>query len=268
MENQQKAIGLFDSGMGGLSVMREIRALLPHEDLLFVADSGHVPYGPKSPEYVQQRSLAITRFLLEYDVKAIVIACNTATAAAAALLRSRFQVPIIGMEPAVKPAAAATRSGVVGVLATSGTLSSTRFAALLERFGSGITVVTQPAPGFVERVEAGDLTGPETRRLAEEYTAPLLAAGADTLVLGSTHFPHLRPLLSEMLGPDIQLIDTGAAVARHLRHVLEERQLLRQQTGEGSARFWTSGNPIEAQEIVSRLWQHPVQVEPLPEPYN
>src|SRR5688500_1303128 len=164
-------IGVFDSGVGGLSVLHDIRAVLPNEDLIYVADSGHVPYGSKSQEYIQERSIALTQFLIEQGAKTIVVACNTATAAAATRLRSVFSLPIVAMEPAVKPAAAATRSGVIGVLATVGTIKSAQLAALLERFGRGIEVVTQPCPGLVEQVEAGDLDGPETRALVERFTA-------------------------------------------------------------------------------------------------
>ena len=177
------AIGVFDSGVGGLSVLRHIRQALPHELLIYVADSGHVPYGDKSAQYIEQRALAITRFLVQQGATAIVIACNTATAAAATTLRSQFTLPIVAMEPAVKPAVAATRSGVIGILATTGTLASARFAALLERYRGSAEIITQGCPGLVEQVERGDLDGPETRMLIERYTAPLLARGADTLIL-------------------------------------------------------------------------------------
>jgi glutamate racemase len=179
-------IGVFDSGVGGLSVLREIHAQLPNEALLYVADSGHVPYGEKSAEFIRERSQKIAEFLLAQGAKALVLACNTATVAAVADLRERYpQLPIVGMEPAVKPAASATRSGVVGVLATTGTLKSARFAALLDRFASDVRVVTQPCPGLVECVEAGDLDSLAVRQLLQGYVDPLLAAGCDTLILGS-----------------------------------------------------------------------------------
>src|ERR1035437_2580251 len=157
------AIGVFDSGVGGLSVLHHIRQTLPDERLIYVADSGHVPYGDKSPSYIEQRSHALTRFLIGQGADAIVIACNTATAAAAASLRRQFSIPIVGMEPAVKPAVAATQSGVVGVLATIGTLESARFAALLERYAGEVQIVTQGCPGLVEQVEKGELHSTETR---------------------------------------------------------------------------------------------------------
>jgi glutamate racemase len=258
-------IGVFDSGVGGLSVLRDIRAALPQEDLIYIADSGHVPYGSKSPEYIQERSLTLTRFLLDQRTKAIVVACNTATAAAAPLLRTMFDVPIVGMEPAVKPAVAATRSGVVGVLATVGTLRSARFAALLDRFGRGVEVVTQPCPGLVEQIEAGDLDGPATRALVERFTAPLLARHADTIVLGCTHYPFVRPLIADAVGPDVALIDTGAAVARRLQQVLAERDLLKPDPTLGSAAFWTSGDADEGTRVMSILWARAANVQRLPD---
>ncbi len=266
--NASAPIGVFDSGVGGLSVLRDIRAALPHEDLIYIADSGHVPYGNKPQAYIQQRSEVLTRFLLEQGAKAIVIACNTATAAAAARLRQIFTTPIVGMEPAVKPAAAATRSGVVGVLATVGMLQSAQFAALLARFGQGVRVVTQPCPGLVEQIEAGDLDSPATRALVERYTAPLLASNADTIVLGCTHYPFLRPLINEVVGPEIALIDTGAAVARQLRRVLQAHHLLSDSTTPGNEQAWTSGDVEIARRVVERLWERTIMVRRLPEVYG
>lgn len=262
--NRSAPIGVFDSGVGGLSVLRDIRAALPHESLIYAADSKHVPYGSKTPEYIRQRSLTLTRFLLERGAKAIVIACNTATAAAATLLRTTFHVPIVGMEPAVKPAVAATRTGVVGVLATVGTIKSAQVAALLGRFGQGVDVVTQGCPGLADQVEAGDLDGPTTRGLVEQYTAPLLARGADTIVLGCTHYPFLRPLIADVVGLNVALIDTGAAVARRLEHVLAEQDLLNPDTTLGSAAFWTSGDVAAAQRVMSMLWGSDMHVKLLP----
>lgn len=247
-------VGVFDSGVGGLSVLREIRARLPAESLLYVADSGHVPYGEKSPEYIRARCRHIADFLLGQGAKALVLACNTATVAAVADLRERHpQVPIVGMEPAVKPAAAATRSGVVGVLATTGTLKSARFAALLDRFASDVQVVTQPCPGLVECVEQGALVTTQTRRLLESYVQPLLDAGCDTLILGCTHYPFLKPLLRELVPAHVQLIDTGAAVARQLERLLGERELLAIAPAR-PARFWSSAAPAALARVLPVLW--------------
>ena len=276
------AIGVFDSGVGGLSVLHHIRQTLPYERLIYVADSGHVPYGDKPIHYIEQRSLALTRFLISQGCDAIVIACNTATAAAAATLRQNFNCPIIGMEPAVKPAVTASKTGVVGVLATVGTLESARFAALLERYAGDVEILTQGCPGLVEQVESGDLTGVLTRKLIERYTAPLLARNADTLILGCTHYPYLAPLIREVVGDAITLIDTGAAVARHLRSRLISEVGLKpdlqisnggsdfsptcrvKTRPTGSAKFFTSGDAQQAAHIMSALWGSAVEVQRLP----
>jgi glutamate racemase len=254
------AIGVFDSGVGGLSVLRHIRAQLPSVPLLYVADSGHVPYGDKTPDYIRERSLVLTEFLIRHGAAAVVIACNTATAAAAAPLRARFTLPIIAMEPAVKPAVSATRSGIVGVLATVGTLESARFAALLEQYAGSVEIVTQACPGLVEQVEAGELDTAKTRELVERYTRPLLERGADTLVLGCTHYPFLRPLIAEIAGSGVSLIDTGEAVARQVVRRLPER-LLGRMDATPDERFWTTGDARAARGIVSRLWGQPVAVD-------
>ena len=257
-------VGVFDSGVGGLSVLRAIRQLLPAERLLYVADSGHVPYGEKSPEFIRMRSQQIALFLREQGAKALVVACNTATAAAVSALREQFpQVPIVGMEPAVKPAAAATRSGVVGVLATTGTLQSAKFAALLDRFASHVQVVMQPCPGLVERIEAGELDTPATRHLLQELVAPLLNAGCDTLILGCTHYPFIKPLLRQLVPASVSLIDTGEAVARQLQRVLGEQGLLAQERC-GPDAFWSSGDTRRLAGVLPDLWGASEPVAALP----
>lgn len=271
MARAERPIGVFDSGVGGLSVLRHVRAMLPGEDLLYVADSAHAPYGDKSAQFIEARAVAIAEFLVARDAKALVVACNTATAAAIAALRQRFDLPIVGMEPAVKPAAEATRSGVIGVLATSGTLDSGKFAELVRRFGSQARVIVQPCPGLVEQVELGDLAGPLTRRLLEGFVAPLLDAGADTLVLGCTHFPFLEPLLRELVGGEVAIIESGAAVARQLVRRLAEadfspgiapasghesslKQLFLSARPQATERFFSSGEPVQLQALLPRLW--------------
>jgi glutamate racemase len=246
------AVGVFDSGVGGLSVLKHIRARLPRQRLLYAADSGHVPYGDKSIDYIRERSRTLTQVLIEKGAAAVVVACNTATAAAAATLREHFTIPIIAMEPAVKPAVAATRSGIVGVLATVGTLESAKFAALLEQYAGDVEIVTQACPGLVEQVEAGELDSPATRALLARYTKPLLAHGADTLVLGCTHYPFLRPLLAELVGPSVTLIDTGEAVARQVVRRLPP-ELVAASTAPAE-QFWTTGDTRGAQRIMSQLW--------------
>ncbi|UAW97920.1 glutamate racemase [Halopseudomonas nanhaiensis] len=248
------SIGIFDSGVGGLSVLREIERLLPNESLLYVADSGHVPYGEKSADHIRERSRAITGFLLDQGAKAVVVACNTATAAAVAELREQFSVPIVGMEPAVKPAAAATRSGAVGVLATTGTLQSARFAALLDRFAGSVRVYTQPCPGLVELIEAGELSGPRVTAMLREFSAPLIEAGCDTIILGCTHYPFVRPILETVVPEGTSIIDTGAAVARQLAARLAQRDLLSQGPA-AQTRFWSSGEPKALEQALPALWR-------------
>jgi glutamate racemase len=265
--NHTGAIGVFDSGVGGLSVLHHIRQILPNERLIYIADSSHVPYGDKSPAYIEARSLTLTRYLISQGADAIVIACNTATAAAAHALRVKYKkIPIIGMEPAVKPAVAATKSGVVGVLATVGTLESARFAALLEKYAGHVKIVTQGCPGLVEQVERGHLTGDETRKLIERFSAPLLAQGADTLILGCTHYAFLAPLIREVVGADITLIDTGAAVARQVQRRVQV-ELPHRVSGAADVEFFTSGDAEQASLIMSVLWGKAVSAIPLPEEF-
>lgn len=272
MDAPSLTLGIFDSGVGGLSVLHHIRQTMPQADLLYVADSAHVPYGDKSPAYIEARALTLTDFLRGQGAQAIVIACNTATAAAAHTLRVRHaDLPIIGMEPAVKPAVAATRTGVVGVLATVGTLQSARFAALLEKYAGNVRILTQGCPGLVEAVERGDLAGAETRRLLQRYLTPLLSAGADTLILGCTHYPFLTPLIRELAGPEVSLIDTGAAVARELKRRVEmELPHLRAYAPARQAHttFYTSGDMLQAQRIVPLLWRAPSDIRQLPPAYR
>ena len=258
--NPQHPIGVFDSGLGGLTVLREIRRLLPGEDLLYVADSAHAPYGDKSMAFIESRSIAITEFLLERGAKAIVVACNTATGAAAKLLRTRYSVPLIAMEPAVKPAVERTRSGVVAVLATRQTLASHNFSVLLGRLETNAEILLQPCPGLVERVEAGDLAGEGTRELLRGYLEPLLARGADTLVLGCTHYPLLTPLIQDLAGPDVLILDSGMGVARQVRRRLSEAELLAPEERTGRERFWTSAQPARMHALMARLWAGEVEL--------
>jgi glutamate racemase len=265
--NASSPIGIFDSGVGGLSVLREIRNTFAGEDLLYVADSAFVPYGEKSPHFVESRSLVIAGFLVGREAKAIVVACNTATGAAIATLRSRFSVPIIGIEPAVKPAVGKTASGVVAVLATSGTLSSEKFASLLDRFGGDADILIQPCPGLVEQVETGELHSEKTRALTAKYTLPLLAQGADTIILGCTHYPFLAPLIREIAGPQIFIVDPNAAIAHELQRRLESLNLLSPDPRSGTEQFWTSGAPADVKPVISQLWNANVKVRRLPKRY-
>lgn len=251
---RSQPIGVFDSGVGGISVLKHIRAALPAEDLLYCADSRFAPYGNKSPEFIRERSIFLADFLIAKGAKALVIACNTATAAAVVSLRERYSLPIIGMEPAVKPAAAATKTSVIGVLATVGTLKSAQFAALLDSYGQNVTVVTQACHGLVECIERGELATDKTRSLLESYLKPLLDARADTIVLGCTHYPFVLPLIEEIVGSEITLIDTGAAVARQLQKRLTEQNLLAKASEPASVAFWTNSEAADAAHVMSQLW--------------
>lgn len=262
-------IGIFDSGVGGLSVFREIRAQLPNERLLYVADSGHAPYGNKPTPFVVQRSLVISAFLIEQGAKALVAACNTATAAAIHELRRHFNMPIVGIEPAVKPAVAMTRTGVVGILATDNTLRSDKFAHLLHQHGHRARILVQPGSGLADCVERGDLHSIQTRHLLEGYLAPLLQAGMDTLVLGCTHYPFLITLLRELIGADISVVDPSPAVARRLRDCLVNSDLLAIEDGAlRGERYFTSGALEPTTTVMQRLLGTALHLEMLPEPFR
>jgi glutamate racemase len=255
-------VGIFDSGVGGLSVLREIEAALPAESIYYVADSANAPWGDKPPSFVRDRALRIARFLVDEGAKAIVIGSNTGTAGSAEALRAELTVPVVGIEPGIKPAVAATRTGVIGAIVPAAVGGSDRLASLLERFSSDVKVVVQPVPGLVEHIEDADLDGPELRRMLEGYVRPMLDAGADVIVLGSTHYVFLKPLLGE-IAPQVTLIETGAAVARRLATVLEERGL-RADGDRGTERFWTSGDPSASARVISALLGRSVEVEKLP----
>ncbi len=236
-------IGIFDSGAGGLSVWREVVRELPHEDTVYLADQVHMPYGPRGEDELRQYCVAITRLLLAEDCKAIVVACNTASAAALKHLRETFTlVPSIGMEPAVKPAAGASRSGVVGIMATPATFQGKLFRATAGRHASAVTLVSQVCDGLAEQVERGELDTPATEALLRRYLGPMLAAGADTVVLACSHYPFLIDLIRQIAGPGVQVIDPAPAIARHLRQTLEERGLLSGSAGAGQHRFYTTGS--------------------------
>ena len=258
--NNPKPIAVFDSGVGGISVLKHIHHLLPNEHLLYVADSIHAPYGNKSATEIQDRCFAIAEFLIAKDAKALVVACNTATAAAIDQMRAKYRLPMIGMEPAVKPAAAASSSGIIGVLATTGTLQSAQFAALLESYGRNVEVVTQACVGLVECVERCELSHESTRALVEQYCKPLLNQGADSIVLGCTHYPFLKPLIQEVVGEGVVLIDTGAAVANQLKSRLFEQGLLAPNHQIASVNFWSNSPSANPEQVITQLWGESVKV--------
>jgi len=219
-------IGVFDSGLGGLSVLREIRALLPHESLLYVADSRHAPYGEKPESFVEARTLQVCDWLISQGCKALVIACNTATMHAVQAVRARFPtLPVIGVEPGLKPAAAASHSKVVGVLATASTLKSDKFNRLLTSLQQDSRFVCEAGLGLVPLIEQGDISSPDMRARLQTLLAPMLDAGADTLVLGCTHYPFLTQTIREMVGERLAIVDTGVAIARQLARKLAEFDL-------------------------------------------
>lgn len=256
-------IGVFDSGLGGITVMQELVKRLPQEDFLYVADSGHCPYGGKSAEEITARARAITEALLARGAKLIVVACNTATIAAIETLRADYPVSFVGMEPAVKPAAARTYSGVIGVLATGAALAGEKLHKLIREHAGGVRVITQPCPGLVERVELGDLNGPQTRQLVERYTQPLLESGADVLVLGCTHYPFLRPLIAEVVGPRVVIMDTGEAVSRRTEALLLAEGLLVASPLSGKVQWFSTGDADATAVVASRLWGRTVDVDVL-----
>jgi glutamate racemase len=253
-------IGIFDSGLGGLSIAREIRARLRREDLLYIADSAYVPYGGRSLEEIRARSIAVVRVLVEAGTKAVVVACNTASGAALEVLRETFDLPIIGLEPAIKPAASSSRVGRIAVLATPATLQTERFHRLVDAHGAGVDVVKIACPGFVELVEAGELSGERTLATIRDTLAPATREGVDHIVLGCTHYAFLRAAIAEVLGKGVEILDSGVAVARQVERVLAERDLLRS-AGEGRMRVLTTGRPADLAPIVARLWGEPLEID-------
>ncbi len=247
-------IGVFDSGVGGLSVLRHLRAQLPHVDMAYFADSANVPYGPRPLAQVRALSEAITRFLLGQGAQVIVVACNTASAAALKHLRATFpEVPFVGMEPAVKPAAEQTRTGTVGVLATPATFQGELFASVVERFAAGVTVIPQVCPGLVQQIEAGALDTAETEAMLRGWVEPLLARDIDALVLGCTHYPFVIPLLQKICGPGVRVIDPAPAVARQAQRVLNGAGHPAGETVIGRLTYSTSGDPDAFRQILARL---------------
>lgn len=234
-------IGIFDSGVGGISIWKEINQRMPNEDTVYLADSANAPYGQKSKEQILQLSCKNTELLLQQGSKIIVVACNTATTNAIAYLRSHYTVPFIGIEPAIKPAALHSKSKTIGVLATKGTLSSSLFSTTSKHHANGIRIIEQEGTGLVELIESGNSASRDTKKLLSAYLQPMLDARIDHLVLGCTHYPYLIPLLKDLLPREVQIIDCGAAVAKQTYNVLNEQGLLNtdlQKVGDNS--FYTN----------------------------
>jgi glutamate racemase len=256
--DSSESIGVFDSGIGGLSVLRHIHASLPQSQLLYFADSAYAPYGDRSEAEIVARSLAIAEFLMQQSVKALVVACNTATAAAIRALRERYpSLPLVGVEPGLKPAAALTKSGTVGVLATQRTLASAKFAALREQIAAatGVRFLPQPCVGLADQIEKGELHSAATALLLRRYVAPLLEQGADTVVLGCTHYPFVQPLLEEVIAGitarPVAIVDTGVPVARQLLRLVGDP--VSQGTSLGSMTGFTTGSETALSAAFDRL---------------
>lgn len=238
------SIGIFDSGVGGISVLRAIREQMPNESVIYLGDQGHIPYGPRPMEQIRSFSEAITNFLLEQNVKIIVVACNTASAAALKYLRKKFpDVQFVGMEPAVKPAAEHTQTGKVGVLATPTTFQGALYASVVERFANGVELFQNTCNGLVQQIEQGNLNGEETQRILEDAILPMLEKNIDTVVLGCTHYPFVIPLIRQIVGDKVRVIDPAPAVARQVKRLLEAGGMRSESKSTADVKLYTSGDP-------------------------
>ena len=256
-------VGVFDSGLGGLSVLRAVRTLLPAESLIYVADSAYAPYGERDDDFIADRTLAIGEWLVAQGAKALVIACNTATAQSIALVRERLPIPLVGVEPGVKPAASQSKTRVAGVLATQVTLRSARFQDLLVRHAGDCRFLCQPGHGLVQAIERCDIGSPELRALLKSYLEPMLDEGADTLVLGCTHYPFLDAAIRDIVGDRLTLIDTSIAVARQLERVLEQNGLHAAADADTAPlpRFCSTDDGAHLKQLASTLLQIETPVE-------
>jgi len=250
----QQPIGIFDSGVGGLSVLQAVLRELPHEDILYLGDQGHVPYGPRSKDEIREFSIGIAKFLLSEGAKLIVVACNTASAAALRDLRKMFPSRLfVGMEPAVKPAAEITRTGKIGVLATPMTFKGELYTSLVERFAREVTIFQSTCPGLVQQIEAGLIDTPDIRSILEEALSPMMEEGIDAVVLGCTHYPFVIPLIRDITGRGVEIINPAPAVARQVRRLLTQNGLLNSEGQMGEKRFYTSGEPAVMRGLLQRL---------------
>jgi glutamate racemase len=251
--HQRAPIGVFDSGLGGLSVVRQLWVELPRESIIYAADSRYCPYGERAVEQIRERSLAMVDFLVRQGVKIVITACNTASAASIEILREQFAVPIVAMEPAVKPAVALTRTGKIAVLATPSTARSSRLQNLIARYGEGLDIRAIGVPGLADCIEGGDFDGPVTRRLVEPYVRDQVADRADVIVLGCTHYPFADGLIREAAGPGVRVVDSGNAVARRARDVLMQHDLLAGIGPEPEFTIVTTGSSEAVEPVVERM---------------
>jgi glutamate racemase len=264
MISPKSPIGIFDSGVGGLSVLRAIRQQMPEESVIYFGDQGHIPYGPRPMGQIQNFSEAITRFLLNKGVKIIVVACNAASAAALTYLRQTFpDVAFVGMEPAVKPAAEYTETGVVGVLATPATFQGALYASVVERFANGVKLLQDPCVGLVQQIEKGDLNGTATRKILEDALHPMLEKNIDTVVLACTHYPFVIPLIQEIVGEKVRVIDPAPAVARQTKRLLEANGLKRETGPRNGIQFFTSGEANHLKSLLPKLLGEEGQIQSL-----
>jgi glutamate racemase len=255
-------IGIFDSGVGGISVLRAIREQMPEESILYFGDQEHVPYGSRSMQQIQGFSEAITGFLLKQGAKIIVVACNTASAAALNHLRKKFaEIQFVGMEPAVKPAAEKTQTGKVGILATPATFQGALYASVVERFANSVELFQDTCPGLVQQIERGNLNGKEPRRILENALRPLLEKGIDTVVLGCTHYPFVIPLIQQIVGENVRVIDPAPAVAKQTGRLLDARGIKIKSGAEGYVKFYTSGNPETLKSLLPMLFGEASEVQ-------
>lgn len=248
----KNSIGIFDSGVGGTSIWKEINTLLPNENTLYLADSKHAPYGSKGKEAIVDLSIKNTEYLLHNNCKIIVVACNTATTNAIDYLREHYKIPFIGIEPAIKPAALQTKTNAIGILATKGTLSSALFSKTAGMFSKSVNIIEQVGEGIVDLIETGKLHSPEMKSLLKIYLNPMIAANIDHLVLGCTHYPYLMPLLLDILPKHVKIIDSGQAVARQTKAILEQYNLLNTTTNGGKNMFLTNGNPDTMHALLNK----------------
>lgn len=258
--NQQKPIGIFDSGLGGLSIFRSINNILPKENLMYFADLEFSPYGTKSKKSIEERSEYIVNFLIKQNCKLIVVACNTATVNSISMLRSKYNIPIIGIEPAIKPAALESKSGIIGVIATEQTLNSDSFQQLTARYSNAVKIETKACPDFVNLVENLEHESEAATKTAERYIQPLLSAGCDQIVLGCTHFSFLSPAISKAVGNKADIIDTALPVAMEVKRKLHHFNILNNHNAIGDTKFWTSGYSNKTASSISRLWGQEIRV--------
>lgn len=257
--SQSQPVAVFDSGLGGLTVLRALRARLPHEDFFYFADTRYLPYGDRPESFLRERGVTIAEALVRRGAKALVIACNTATAAAAEAIRAAVRLPVVALEPGVKPAAASSRSGTIGVMATTRTLASERFRHLVGNHAGSARVIAQACPGLAETIEREGPAGPSVSALLDAYVAPLAAAGADVVVLGCTHYPWVAGDIERRMPAGVALVDTGEAVARQLERLLHAGSL--QGGGSGRLIVATSGSSASVADTVDRLWGEALNVE-------